>query len=75
MGGNVFQWVEDCYLRYEDKPTDGSARTVEDCARRVNRSGSWNYGPRLVRPAYRGGSARFQRGFDLSFRIARTLDQ
>jgi len=36
MHGNVLQWVEDCYHdSYQGAPSDGSAWTEADCARRA----------------------------------------
>ena len=60
MLGNVFEWVEDCYLpRYDNAPTDGSAIGEWACAdprlqgRRVTRGGSWFSRPIYVRSADR----------------------
>ena len=54
MAGNVWQWVEDCYRdTYDRVPTDSSAWTARDCQSHVVRGGSWNYGPRDLRAAFR----------------------
>jgi formylglycine-generating enzyme required for sulfatase activity/class 3 adenylate cyclase len=54
MGGNVDQWVEDCWHKnYQGAPTDGSAWTGNDCTSHVLRSGSWKNDSRYVRPANR----------------------
>jgi formylglycine-generating enzyme required for sulfatase activity len=54
MGGNVDQWVEDCWHKnYQGAPTDGSPWTDNDCTSRVLRSGSWKNDARYVRPANR----------------------
>ena len=54
MGGNVDQWVEDCWHRnYQGAPADGSAWTGNDCNSHVIRSGSWKNDARYVRPANR----------------------
>ena len=75
MHGNVWEWVEDCYVNnYEGAPADGSARVTSDCPSRVVRGGSWNYGPRTLRSADRGWSQPDDRGIDLGFRLARTLN-
>jgi formylglycine-generating enzyme required for sulfatase activity/class 3 adenylate cyclase len=54
MGGNIDQWVEDCWHKdYQGAPTDGSAWIDKTCAARVIRSGSWKNGTNYVRPASR----------------------
>jgi len=54
MGGNVDQWVEDCWHRnYQGSPVDGSAWTGNDCTSHVIRSGSWKNDARYIRPANR----------------------
>jgi formylglycine-generating enzyme required for sulfatase activity/class 3 adenylate cyclase len=54
MGGNVDQWVEDCWHKnYQGAPADGSAWTGNDCTSHVIRSGSWKNDARYIRPANR----------------------
>jgi formylglycine-generating enzyme required for sulfatase activity/class 3 adenylate cyclase len=54
MGGNVDQWVEDCWHRdYQGAPIDGSAWIDKNCASHVIRSGSWKNDSNYVRPASR----------------------
>jgi formylglycine-generating enzyme required for sulfatase activity len=54
MGGNIDQWVEDCWHKnYHGAPTDSSTWTGDDCTSHVLRSGSWNNDARYVRPANR----------------------
>ena len=54
MGGNVDQWVEDCWHKnYQGASTDGSAWTGSDCTSHVIRSGSWKNDARYIRPANR----------------------
>ena len=44
--GNVWEWVEDCWNPgYRGAPSDGSARLVTGCTRRVLRGGSWTNDP------------------------------
>jgi formylglycine-generating enzyme required for sulfatase activity len=75
MQGNVFQWVEDCYQEsHNGAPTDGSARTLGNCKRRVVRGGSWYDSPDYLRSANRSRvDASDSRDDDLGFRVARTL--
>jgi formylglycine-generating enzyme required for sulfatase activity len=74
MAGNVWQWVQDCvHDDYNGAPIDGSAWTSGECSRRVVRGGSWYNVPRILRSAYRGRNSSVGRGYDLGFRIGRTL--
>jgi formylglycine-generating enzyme required for sulfatase activity len=74
MHGNVLQWVEDCYHdSYEGAPSDGSAWTAGDCARRVVRGGQWDGNPRGIRSAYRYNLTPDDRDSVLGFRVGRTL--
>jgi formylglycine-generating enzyme required for sulfatase activity len=75
MHGNVWEWVEDCgHNNYDGAPQDGSAWAAgDDCARRVNRGGSWNNPPNELRAASRIRNARDFRNDNTGFRVARTL--
>jgi formylglycine-generating enzyme required for sulfatase activity len=54
MGGNIDQWVEDCWHKdYQGAPIDGSAWIEKNCASHVIRSGSWKNDINYVRPASR----------------------
>ena len=54
MGGNVGQWVEDCWHRdYQGAPIDGSAWIDKNCVSHVIRSGSWKNDTNYARPASR----------------------
>ena len=72
--GNVWEWVEDCKNpSYAGAPSDGSAWTYSDCARRVLRGGSWYDDPDGARSAYRSGyGVTAFRYFSFGFRVART---
>jgi formylglycine-generating enzyme required for sulfatase activity len=74
--GNVAEWVQDCYRDYKGAPSDGSAREVVGCTRRVNRGGTWTGVPGVLRSAVRSGSApetRSGESASIGFRVARTL--
>ena len=74
MAGNVWQWVQDCYVaNYNGAPTDGSALSIDDCGFRVVRGGSWSSGPRSLRSATRSGSTTGNRSGNIGFRLGRTL--
>ena len=80
MHGNVWEWMEDCGGRggprdYVGAPSDGSAWTSGgDCTKRQLRSGSWNFLPKRMRSALRGGFTTGLRDNDVGFRVGRTLD-
>ncbi len=75
--GNVWEWVEDCWHgSYDGAPRDGSAwmeASDGDCSRAVLRGGSWDFGPWLLRSAYRLRNPRGIRSYVIGFRVARTL--
>lgn len=74
MHGNVWEWTEDCYQdSYTGAPTDGSARQVSNCSRRVVRGGSWGYTPQSLRSANRNWGDPSGRVNFIGFRVARTL--
>ena len=74
MHGNVWEWVEDCYTdSYEGAPTDGSAWTSEDCGSRVERGGTWDYGPWWLRSADRSSRKADTRNNLIGFRVARSF--
>lgn len=74
MSGNVWEWTQDCWNdNYGGAPSDGSARTSGDCAKRVVRGGSWGINPRLARSALRSRLTTSYRNNFTGFRLARTL--
>ena len=77
MHGNVWEWVEDCYVdSYAGAPIDGSARS-SGCGsdvRAVVRGGSWTSYPRFLRAAYRGGYWPSDRFYFLGFRLVQDLN-
>ena len=74
MHGNVFQWIEDCYVKtYDGARTGGSTSPVEGCQRRVTRGGSWASASELLRSSSRDWSPPDIKGTILGFRAGRTL--
>jgi formylglycine-generating enzyme required for sulfatase activity len=72
--GNIWTWTEDCYEdSYKDAPTDGSAKTALDCARRSLRGGSFGYRAEYLRVARRLGFSPDVRLSGVGFRLARTM--
>ncbi|HTS91459.1 MAG TPA: SUMF1/EgtB/PvdO family nonheme iron enzyme [Stellaceae bacterium] len=73
MGGNVAQWVEDCYHRdFAGAPSDGSAWLAGDCFTHVLKGGSWRNDPSYVRPASRDQYDTAVRYPTHGFRVARS---
>ncbi|MXW07268.1 MAG: formylglycine-generating enzyme family protein [Gammaproteobacteria bacterium] len=73
--GNVWEWTLDCWNRnFGAAPTDGTAWTSGDCARRVVRGGSWIVSPFFVRSATRHFYSAENRVSLVGFRIVREID-
>lgn len=74
MGGNVSEWVEDCWHdNYVRAPRDSKAWVNPGCERHVVRGGSWGSDPDQVRSAFRLSAATDTRSARVGFRIARDL--
>ena len=75
MAGNVWEWVaDDWHSSYAQAP--GSGEAWVDTPRsedRVFRGGSWRFGPRFARVAFRSRAGPSSRLGDLGFRVARSL--
>lgn len=77
MGGNAWQWVEDCWAdSLNGMLGDGSARTsgCTDSGRRVVRGGSWGSNPQNLRAADRGWGTAVNRFNFIGFRVARAVN-
>ena len=79
MHGNVWEWTGDCWNdNYKKMPVKtkqtGTAWTTGNCSRPVVRGGSWYYGPRYLRSAFRDWYDTGLRSFYVGFRLARTLN-
>lgn len=74
MGGNVSEWVRDCWHdNYMRAPDDGSAWVNPGCGTRVLRGGSWGSAPDQVRSAWRQGAPAITRSGRVGFRVVRKL--
>ena len=74
MGGNVMEWVRDCWHDgYVRAPDDGSAWLNPGCEQRVIRGGSWNSSPEMSRSAFRVASREQNTDPRVGFRVARDL--
>ena len=77
MHGNVYEWVEDCYVdSYAGAPSDGSART-SGCGTNVwpvLRGGSRDASPRFLRSASRYWHSPSNRYFGSGFRLVQDLN-
>jgi formylglycine-generating enzyme required for sulfatase activity/serine/threonine protein kinase len=75
MHGNVYQWCQDWYNKdYYAKRNKRDPQGPNDGTSRVVRGGSWGKYPRLCRAACRGWRAPSDRGINVGFRIAFSLD-
>ena len=74
MGGNVMEWLEDCWHdSYVRAPSDGSAWVNPGCTRRMLRGASWSSTPAMSRSAYRLSSTMSSTDARVGFRVARDL--
>jgi formylglycine-generating enzyme required for sulfatase activity len=73
MHGNVWEWCEDHYGPYADRPTDTAPLSHGKTSPRVFRGGSWDNGPQDLRSANRNRIAPAYRYYNIGFRLARTL--
>jgi formylglycine-generating enzyme required for sulfatase activity/class 3 adenylate cyclase len=74
MGGNVDQWVDDCWHNnYQGAPSDGSAWIDNNCRSHVIRSGSWKNDPSYVRSSSRDHYDTSVRYPTHGFRVAYSL--
>ncbi len=70
----AIEWVQDCWNdSYVGAPTDGSAWTAGDCARRVIRGGHWVMGRGGGYSAQRDEGERTVPGSARGFRVVRML--
>lgn len=75
MIGNVWEWVEDCYLvPIPLEPTDGSPVQVPgQCDRRAVKGGAWSSSLSWQRPTFRGRDPEDRISHIFGFRLARDL--
>ena len=77
MHGNVWEWVEDCYVNtYTGAPSDGSARTsgCDTPVRAVVRGGSWINRPMTLRAANRSRHSPSSGAGTRGFRLVQDLN-
>jgi len=73
MLGNVWEWVQDCYLPYAGAPSDGSSHETDSCRGRVLRGGAWDEPPAVLRSAERFWQGPGNRRSNVGLRVARAL--
>lgn len=74
MGGNVSEWVADCWHdNFRRAPRDGVAWFNPGCRVRVMRGGSWASSPAQSRSAWRQGSSADTTSARLGFRVVRDI--
>ena len=72
MHGNVWEWCEDAYGPYPDRPTDTAPLSHAKKSAHILRGGSWPVDPKYLRSASRYRYTPGRRFF-IGFRLARTL--
>jgi len=73
MHGNVWEWVQDCYIdNYNNGPTIEAAREEGKCGSRVLRGGSWSFLAYWLRSAIRYSNTPSIRSGGIGFRLARS---
>jgi len=73
MGGNLFQWCEDCYAEYPDGPIEDS-KGSNTGTWRVLRGGGWGSFAGHCRAAYRYRVEPTFRPYNVGFRVVFRLD-
>ena len=68
MHGNVAEWTRSAYRRYPYTPADGRDDPGA-VGRKAVRGGSWRDVPKRARSAFRLGYQRYQRVFNVGFRV------
>ena len=74
MGGNVSEWVADCWHKgYRRAPANGAAWVNPGCRNRMYRGGSWSSAPAQVRSAWRVSGGVDVTNARVGFRLVRQL--
>ncbi len=74
MGGNVSEWVADCWHKgYRRAPASGAAWINPGCRTRMYRGGSWASAPEQVRSAWRMAGGVDITNARIGFRLVRQL--
>jgi formylglycine-generating enzyme required for sulfatase activity len=73
MHGNVAEWTRSLYRPYPYDPIDGR-EDITSIERRVVRGGSWRDRPKRSTASYRLGYEKYQRLFNVGFRIVILAD-
>lgn len=75
MHGNIWEWVQDCWQSsYREMSESGAANESGSCRERVQRGGSWFYGPDDARAGYRSSAPFADKGVQVGFRLALDLN-
>lgn len=74
MGGNVSEWVADCWHKgFRRAPANGGAWVNPGCRTRMYRGGSWASGPDQLRSAWRVAGGIDVTNSRIGFRLVRQL--
>lgn len=76
MNGNVWEWTRDCWnADHRGAPGDASARESGNCLRRVIRSGSWYYIPKLMSASSRERYPASLWSYNIGLRVVREISE
>jgi formylglycine-generating enzyme required for sulfatase activity len=73
MSGNVAEWVQDCWVRYDPAATDAGVHLKSNCISRIVRGGSWGSSTWNLRAADRDGYDAAAPANVIGFRAVRDL--
>ncbi|MDJ0958938.1 MAG: SUMF1/EgtB/PvdO family nonheme iron enzyme, partial [Arenicellales bacterium] len=72
MLGNVWEWVEDCWIEtYDPSLNTAKPRVKPNCSNKTLRGGSWNYVRRYSTPSARMGVSAYTKTDYIGFRLVR----
>jgi formylglycine-generating enzyme required for sulfatase activity len=74
MHGNVWEWTVSSYEPYPYRDGDGR-NDIESMSRKVVRGGSWYDKPKRCRSGFRLSYPRWQRVYNVGFRVAMETDE
>ncbi|MEM9091201.1 MAG: formylglycine-generating enzyme family protein [Cyanobacteria bacterium P01_F01_bin.53] len=70
MHGNVWEWCQDQYSSYDQRPTNGIVWITNDQSPYILRGGSWVSYPRNCRSAFRSDDTPSNTHFSIGFRVS-----
>ncbi|MDC0074079.1 formylglycine-generating enzyme family protein [Alphaproteobacteria bacterium] len=75
MNGNVWEWTADCFDRKKTSNLNlENRKPTGKCSRRVIKSGSWYYIPKLMTPSARDSYPEKLFSYNIGIRVLREID-